>query len=149
MQETQVWSLGGEDPLEKGMATHSRILAWRIPWTEEPGRLHIVHEVAKSWTCMTERPTLSLPSESYLGNLSASIPRSGKGAQSGTDCRKARLDAGKNHWVTKCPWALTQERSHLGSSSTSTPWYERYRACTLVLFRSPSWHFICSPESSC
>ena len=35
--ETQVWSLGWEDPLEKGMATHSSILAWRIPWTEEPG----------------------------------------------------------------------------------------------------------------
>ena len=33
----QVWSLGPEDPLEKGMATHSSILAWRIPWTEEPG----------------------------------------------------------------------------------------------------------------
>ena len=39
MQETQVPSLGQEDPLEKGMATHSSILAWRIPWTEEPGRL--------------------------------------------------------------------------------------------------------------
>ena len=39
MQETWVWSLGGEDPLEKGMATHCSILAWRIPWTEEPGRL--------------------------------------------------------------------------------------------------------------
>ena len=39
MQETQVQSLGREDPLEKGMATHSSILAWRIPWTEEPGRL--------------------------------------------------------------------------------------------------------------
>ena len=39
MQETWVWSLGGEDPLEKGMATHSSILAWRIPWTEEPGGL--------------------------------------------------------------------------------------------------------------
>ena len=39
MQETQVQSLGWEDPLEKGMATHSSILAWRIPWTEEPGRL--------------------------------------------------------------------------------------------------------------
>ena len=39
MQETQVQSLGQEDPLEKGMATHSSILAWRIPWTEEPGRL--------------------------------------------------------------------------------------------------------------
>ena len=39
MQKTQVQSLGQEDPLEKGMATHSRILAWRIPWTEESGRL--------------------------------------------------------------------------------------------------------------
>ena len=38
-QETQVPSLGGEDPLEKGMATHSNIPAWRIPWTEEPVRL--------------------------------------------------------------------------------------------------------------
>ena len=39
MQETWVQSLGQEDPLEKGMATHSSILAWRIPWTEEPGGL--------------------------------------------------------------------------------------------------------------
>ena len=39
MQETQVWSLGREDPLEKEMATNSSSLAWRIPWREEPGRL--------------------------------------------------------------------------------------------------------------
>ena len=39
MQETQVRSLGQEDPLEKEMTTHSSILAWRIPWTEEPGWL--------------------------------------------------------------------------------------------------------------
>ena len=39
LQKTQVQSLGWEDPLEKEMATHSSILAWRIPWTEEPGRL--------------------------------------------------------------------------------------------------------------
>ena len=39
MQETWVQSLGQEDPLEKGMATYSSILAWRIPWTEEPGGL--------------------------------------------------------------------------------------------------------------
>ena len=45
MQETQVPSLGREDPLEKGMAAHSRILAWRVPRTEEPG-----HGVAKSET---------------------------------------------------------------------------------------------------
>ena len=39
MQETQVQSLGGEDPLENEVATHSSILDWRIPWTEEPGGL--------------------------------------------------------------------------------------------------------------
>ena len=39
VQKTWVQSLGGEDPLEKGMAAHMNILAWRIPWTEEPGRL--------------------------------------------------------------------------------------------------------------
>ena len=39
MQETRVWSLGQEDPLEKGMATHYSIPAWRIPQTEEPGGL--------------------------------------------------------------------------------------------------------------
>ena len=39
MQETQVLSLGREDPLEKEMVTHPNILAWEIPWTEEPGRL--------------------------------------------------------------------------------------------------------------
>ena len=37
MRETQVYSLGGEDPLEKDMAIHSSILAWEIPWMEEPG----------------------------------------------------------------------------------------------------------------
>ena len=42
MQEPQVWTLGGEDPLEKEMATHSSILAWEIPWTEEPGGLSSV-----------------------------------------------------------------------------------------------------------
>ena len=39
MQETQIQSLGWEDPLERGMATHSSILAWKIPWTEEPDGL--------------------------------------------------------------------------------------------------------------
>ena len=46
--ETRVQSLGWEDPLEKEMATHSSILAWRISWTEEPGA--IVHGVTKSQT---------------------------------------------------------------------------------------------------
>ena len=42
MQETWVRSLGQEDPLEKDMATHSRFLAWKIPWTAEPGRLPVM-----------------------------------------------------------------------------------------------------------
>ena len=42
MQGTRVQSLGQEDPLEKGMATHSSILAWEIPWTEEPGGLQFM-----------------------------------------------------------------------------------------------------------
>ena len=52
---TRVWSLGWEDPLEKGMASHSRILAWRIPWIEEPGELQSVglQRVKHNWTTNT------------------------------------------------------------------------------------------------
>ena len=54
-QETWVWSLGLEDPLEEGMATHSNILIWRIPWTEEPGGLQSMESqrVGHDWwtTC--------------------------------------------------------------------------------------------------
>ena len=53
MRETQLGSLGWEDPLEKEMAAHSSILAWKIPWIEEPGRGATVHVVMKSPT--TER----------------------------------------------------------------------------------------------
>ena len=49
MQELRVQSLGQEDPLEKGIATHSSILAWKIPWTEEPGRLQSVG-LQQRWT---------------------------------------------------------------------------------------------------
>ena len=56
MKEMQLRSLGWEDPLEKEMATHSRILAWEIPWTEEPGRLQSMGSQKDT----TERLTLSL-----------------------------------------------------------------------------------------
>ena len=61
-QETQVRFLGREDPLEEGMATHSSILAWRIPWTEEPGGLQSVRSqrVRHDWSnlaCMCHRTT--------------------------------------------------------------------------------------------
>ena len=52
MWETRVWSLGQEDPLEKETATHSSTLAWKIPWTEEPGRLQSMglQRVRHNWT---------------------------------------------------------------------------------------------------
>ena len=55
MWETEVQSLGWEDPLEKGTATHSDILAWRIPWTEEPGRLQSMglQRVGHDWVTFT------------------------------------------------------------------------------------------------
>ena len=53
IQETQVWSLGQEDPLEKGIATHSSILAWRVPWTEDPGGSTGSQRVRHSWVTNT------------------------------------------------------------------------------------------------
>ena len=57
--ETWVQSLGWEDPLDKGMATHSSILAWRIPWTEEPGGLAVVRGVTQSQTQLKQLSTHS------------------------------------------------------------------------------------------
>ena len=55
MQETQVQSLGKEDPLEKAMATYSSILSWKIPWTEEPGSLQSrgSQRVRHNWPTLT------------------------------------------------------------------------------------------------
>ena len=69
IQETQVQSLGWEDPLEKGMVTHSSILSWRIPWTEEPGGLQPTESerVGHDW----EMNTLScLPTQASLWQIS-------------------------------------------------------------------------------
>ena len=59
MQEMWVWFLSQEDPLEEGMATHSSILAWRIPWTEEPGGLQSIgsHRVRYNWSDLAQHST--------------------------------------------------------------------------------------------
>ena len=59
MREAQVQSLGQEYPLEKEMATHSRILAWEIPWTEEPGRLQSIGS-QKSWTRLNSNNSINI-----------------------------------------------------------------------------------------
>ena len=67
MQETGIPSLGREDPLEKGMAAHSSILAWKIPWTEEPGRL----------------PSMESQCQTQLSDLHThTVQQSGRGAGS-------------------------------------------------------------------
>ena len=60
MQETCVWSLDWEDPQEKGTATHSSILAWRIPWTENPSGLQSMdsQRVRHDWATVTSQPSL-------------------------------------------------------------------------------------------
>ena len=65
MQETQVWSLSGEDPLEKEMEAHFSILAWKIPWMEEPGRLQSMgwQRVGHDW--VTSLSPSSMPSSSF------------------------------------------------------------------------------------
>ena len=57
MQKTQVRSLDQEDPLDKGIATHSRVLSWKIPWTEEPGRLQLLGRTELDTTEPTNIPS--------------------------------------------------------------------------------------------
>ena len=82
MQEMEVQSLGQENPLKKERATHSSILAWRIPWTEEPGELLGIAKVGRDWATdtFTSLPLLSslaawqLPERSYLTLFSRWMP---------------------------------------------------------------------------
>ena len=67
MRETQVWALGWEDPLEKEMAIHSSTVAWKIPWTEKPGRLQSMgsQRVGHDWASSLSLWRLKLPSKVY------------------------------------------------------------------------------------
>ena len=80
MQETQVWSLGWEDALEESMATHSNTLAWRIPWTEEPGRLQSMGSQSRTWLsdftffsfshpCVTTGKTIALTIQTFVSKV--------------------------------------------------------------------------------
>ena len=71
MQETQVWSLGWEDPQENEMATHSSILAWEIPWREEPGGLQSTGS-QKSWIQLSDWTTTKRrPTNKYVTTLAS------------------------------------------------------------------------------
>ena len=103
VQESWVWSLGQEDPLEKKMATHFSILAWRIPWTEEPGRL----------------PSIGSQRVRYSGATHFHFPRSYTRYR-----RKADLNTG---YLTLqcvssricCSGSLKRQRTELGTDAGS------------------------------
>ena len=118
IQETQVRSLGQEDPLEKKMATHSSILAWRIPWTEEPGRLQSMRSqrvghnwAANTFTFMMKYDGGGLVAKScpiiwnivitkQLG-LYGGFPGGSDGKIICLQCRRPGFDP----WVRKIPWS--------------------------------------------
>ena len=92
MQETRVQSLGLEDPLEKGMATHSSMHAWRIPWTEESGGLY----------------AMGLQSQTGLNNehvilLTVTFPGGTSHKESACQCRRLKR-LGPDAWVGEIPW---------------------------------------------
>ena len=86
MRETQVQSLGGEDPLEKEMGTHSGTLAWEIPWTGETGGLRSM--ASQSWTRLSEAQRSAPPSRT--GTPSGE----GRGSQQVSGLRRQTLDPG-------------------------------------------------------
>ena len=116
-QEVQVWSLGQEDPLEEGMSTHSSILAWRLPWTEEPVG-YIAYGVAKSQTQLkwlstqhsTHKPTYS-SIQNYL-YIFRFVPLGGK-------CKKKKKWIPLNIYDPSClklnkPWIMLSRSLILG-----------------------------------
>ena len=92
----QVQSLGQEDPLEQEMATHSSVLAWRIPWTEEPGRLQSI-----GW----QRDTTEVTKQQQLGigvGIGTGFPGGASGKEPACQGRRCRR-LGFDPWLGKIP----------------------------------------------
>ena len=87
-QEAQVWSLGWEDSLEKGMATHSSIRAWTIPWIEEPGELHSMGLQGAGHDWSTNTYLLTLIKEIFEKMSSFPIPERGLNSSMGKALKK-------------------------------------------------------------
>ena len=138
-----VWSLGQEDPLEEGMATHFSILAWRIPWTEEPGWLLSMgsHRVGHDWSdlaaaafCLLGSPgcavVKNLPANA--GNISdvGLIPGSGRAPKGGHgnllhySCLKNSMNRG-TWWATV--HRVIKSRTRLSDKHTHT--HSAYHTC--------------------
>ena len=123
MQKTRVWSLGQEDPLEKGMATHSSILAWRIPWTEEPGGVQSMSmpRVGHNWATNTFNVWFNIM-DTFL------VPAAYKLMHMDFYYLNNRNPCASNksifvHWPGHPIWCLTNTVNHVLSESTI--WMQR------------------------
>ena len=123
MQETWVPSLGWEDPLEKEMATHSSILAWRIPWTEEPGRLQSMglQRVRHDWTTFTSFQKFMLDFQRWWRN------RTGRPLSPSQIPQKNISTPSKLHKTTSVGWQRTSgnQKCRPLSSKTGGKKYKR------------------------
>ena len=118
MQETWVWSLGQEDPLKEGMATHSSILAWRITWTEKPGGLQSTgsQRVRHSWSnwacthaCHTNGPLTQGQSESIVQQLVKWPPMK-------NPCQSSIVVIGLVNWILTSAflvWEILREKQSM------------------------------------
>ena len=100
MWEMQVQSLGWDDPVEKEMATHSSILAWKIPWTEEPGGLWFMESLGYDLVIKPPPPPFLflVRNTSHLG-----FPDGTSGKEPACQCRRCKK-CGFNSWVGKILW---------------------------------------------
>ena len=125
LQETQVRSLGQEDPLEKGMATHSSILAWRILWTEEPGGLHSMGSprVGHNWSNLaythgTSQVVLVVKNQPVkaedvrdMGSIRGSRKYPGRGQSNPLQCSYLENPMDKEAWRAAVQWACKESNT--------------------------------------
>ena len=123
IQETQVLSLGQEDPLEKGMATHSSILDWRIPWTEEPGGLPSMgsQRVRHDWVIntFTSLQRLKCPRRvKPVVNAQWMLCQQKRDWSDHASLLNGLQEARQASSAFWCPWTLPWENPVLGSPSS-------------------------------
>ena len=112
MQKTQVWSLGQEDPLKKEMATHSCLLAWEIPWSEEPGGLQSTGSKKSRTQLRDSAHTQGLSGQNVCGReadgdsqkIQSGFPWWLSGKESACQCRRP----GFHLWSERIPHATEQ-----------------------------------------
>ena len=137
LQETRVWFLGREDPLEEGMATHSSIFVWRIPWIEEPGGLQSIgsQRIGHDWSDLACKHRLPwwLGGKESLSNAgdirdTSSIPGSGRSPGGGHDnppqysCLENPMDRGA-WWATVHRVSQNWSDQHFHFTVMNIKWY--------------------------